>query len=164
MAHILVVCTANICRSPVGAALLRDRLAKRGLGEWVVSSAGTWAQEKRSASQYSVELMADQGLDITRHQAQMIDASHMATADLLLCMEQGHAEALRAEFPEAANKVYLFSEMIDRNYSVSDPYGRSREAYELMAQDLATIIDRGLDKIVALAEANAAGRSATIPR
>lgn len=164
MAHILVVCTANICRSPVGEALLRDRLQKRGLEDWVVSSAGTWAQVKRGASQYSVELMAEQGLDISAHQAQMVEAKHLATADLLLCMERGHAEALRAEFPESADKIYLFSEMVGKKYSISDPYGRSREAYELMVTDLSDIIDQGLDKIVALAEVNAARRSVTNPR
>jgi protein-tyrosine phosphatase len=164
MAHILIVCTANICRSPVGAALLRDRLQKRGLGDWVISSAGTWALEKRGASQYSVELMAEDGLDISDHQAQMIEGKHLATADLLLCMERGHAEALKAEFPMWADKIYLFSEMVDRGYSISDPYGRSREAYELMVKDLSGIIDRGLDKIIALADANAARRDVTNPR
>jgi protein-tyrosine phosphatase len=164
MAHILVVCTANICRSPVGEALLRARLQQRGLGDWLVGSAGTWAQEKRGASQYSVELMADQGLDITAHQAQMIEARHLAAADLVLCMEQGHAEALRAEFPRMADKIHLFSEMVDRGYSISDPYGRSREAYELMVQELNLIIDQGLDKIVSLAKTNAARRSLTNPQ
>jgi protein-tyrosine-phosphatase len=164
MAYILVVCTANICRSPVGAALLRERVQQRGLSDWVVSSAGTWAQERRGASQYSVELMAERGLDITDHQAQMIELEHLAAADLVLCMEQGHAEALRAEFPSEAGKIYLFSEMVGRNYSVSDPYGRSRTAYELMVKDLDGIMERGLDKIINLAEANAAARLATSPQ
>ena len=155
MAEILIVCTANICRSPVGEALLRDRLQKRGLSDWTIKSAGTWAQSKRSASTYSVEIMTEQGLDITDHQAQMIKLSHMKKADLILCMETGHKEALQAEFPPYAKKVYMLSEMVDRNYSISDPYGKSKDSYYRMVNDLTRIFDEGLDTIVEKAEANA---------
>lgn len=155
MPHILVVCTANICRSPVGEALIRDRLRQRGLTDWTVSSAGTWAMQKRGASRNSVLVMQQAGLDITRHMAHMIDENDMRRADLVLCMEVGHAEALRAEFPADAHKVFLMTEMLGRSYSISDPYGRSLPAYEQMAQELTTIVDRGMDRIIELAEANA---------
>lgn len=144
--------------------MLRERLDQRGLRDWVVSSAGTWAQERRGASQYSVELMAERGLDITAHQARMVDRGYLTEADLVLCMEQGHAEALRAEFPDLAGKVFLFSEMVDRGYSISDPYGRSRNAYELMVKDLDDILTRGLDRVISLASANAANRLSTSPQ
>lgn len=155
MAQILIVCTGNICRSPVGEALLQDRLQKRGLSAWLVKSAGTWAQWKRGASQYSVEIMAEQGLDITNHQAEMIDRSHMENADLILCMESGHMEALKAEFPVHKNKVHLLSEMVGKNYSISDPYGQSKDAYYRMVDDLAGIMDEGVDKIIEEAETQA---------
>ncbi|MBK8987454.1 MAG: hypothetical protein IPM39_15485 [Chloroflexi bacterium] len=161
MAHILVVCTANICRSPVAAALLRDRLQKRGLTDWVVRSAGTWAQEKQSASRYSVELTAVRGLDISDHQSEMVGGQHLKAADLVLCMETGHAEALRIEFPGAAHKIYLISEMTGKRYSISDPYGRSRNAYESMVTELADIIDAGLDEIIAKAQAVASTHQPT---
>ncbi len=156
MAEILIVCTANICRSPVGEALLRDRLQKRGLSHWTVKSAGTWAQSKRGASTYSVKIMTEQGLDITGHQAEMIKLSHMKQADLILCMEAGHKEALQAEFPLYAPKVYLLSEMVGQNYSIRDPYGKSKDSYYRMVSALSRIIDEGLDTIVEKAEANAA--------
>jgi protein-tyrosine phosphatase len=164
MAHILVVCTANICRSPVGAALLRANLQKRNLDDWTVSSAGTWAQPAKGASDYSVELMAEQGFDISDHQSVMIESKHLKEADLVLCMETGHAEALRVEFPAEADKIFLISEMVGRKYSVSDPYGRSRSAYETMVKDLAGLISEGSDTIVQLAEDQARQRHATNPR
>ena len=155
MAHILIVCTGNICRSPVAAALLQDRLKKKGLTDWQVTSVGTWAQDKRGASQYSVEIMAEQGLDITGHQAKTIEFAHIKIADLVLCMESGHLEALQVEFPMQAKKVRLLSEMIDRNYSISDPYGRSKDAYYRMVGDVTGIIDGGLDRIIEEVEAQA---------
>ncbi|RMH00795.1 MAG: low molecular weight protein arginine phosphatase [Chloroflexi bacterium] len=155
MPHILIVCTANICRSPVGEALLRDRLQKRGLHDWAVSSAGTWAKQVRGASQYSIQLMAEQGLDISAHQAQMVTAEHLADADLVLCMEVGHAEALKIEFPEYAEKIYLLSEMIGRRFSINDPYGGEIEDYRIMVAELTEIIDEGLDRIIELATRHA---------
>lgn len=156
MAHILIVCTANICRSPVGEAVLRDRLTTRGLDDWTVSSAGTWAQWKRGASEHSVTLMAEQGFDITGHQAKIIELAHMQQSDLILCMESGHVEALKAEFPTYANKVYYFSEMAGQQYSITDPYGGTLKEYQRMTKELTTIIDDGLEKIIALATENAA--------
>lgn len=158
MAEILVVCTGNICRSPVGEALLQDELDKRGLSDWTVRSAGTWAQMQRGASQYSVEIMSERGLDITSHRAEMIEYTHMKNSDLVLCMESGHADALKAEFPIYAKRIFLLSEMIGRNYSISDPYGHSKDAYYRMVDDLIGIIDAGLDKIIEEAERQAALR------
>ncbi|MFO7681082.1 MAG: hypothetical protein R6X34_13625 [Chloroflexota bacterium] len=155
MTQILVVCTANICRSPVGAALLQDRLHQRGITEWQVRSAGTWAQQKRGASQYSVEIMAEQGFDINDHQAEMIELPHMQQADLVLCMESGHVEALKAEFPEHGHKVYLISEMAGMHYSISDPYGQPKDDYYRMVEGLTQVIDTGLDRIIAEAAAHA---------
>lgn len=151
MAHILVVCTANICRSPVAAGLLRDRLRQRGLGQWTVSSAGTWAQIPRGASRNSVEVMRRNGHDISSHRARMIEEEHLASANLVLCMEAGHAEALRAEFPEHAGRVFMISEMVGGNYNIADPYGSDYPEYERMYVSLSEIIDKGMDRIINLA-------------
>lgn len=151
MARILVICTANICRSPVAAALLRDRLRQRGLSDWTVGSAGTWAMAARPASRYSVEVMSRHGYNIADHRATMIDESLLRGADLALTMEDGHAEALRAEFPAQAHKVFMLTEMIGRNYNIPDPYGGPPEEYQRMYDGLMEVIDAGLERIIALA-------------
>ena len=158
MAHILVICTANICRSPVAAALLRDRLHKRGLDDWTVSSAGTWAQMKRGAADNSVRVMDQYGLDIHDHTARMVEKGYLQAADLVLCMEAGHAEALRAEFSRDAYKVFLLTEMVGQSYSIHDPFGEPLVAYQRMAAELENLIDKGMDRIVLLAEENSGRR------
>ncbi len=161
MANILVICTANICRSPVAAALLRDRLRRRGLSDWRVESAGTWAVVARGASRYSVDLMGRYGHDITGHRSRMVTEEHLRQSDLVLTMEIGHAEALRAEFPQEAHKVFMIAEMIGHTYSIADPYGGPLEEYERMAASLTEVIDGGLERIVALAQQNADRRNVT---
>lgn len=158
MATILIVCTANICRSPVAAALLSDRLRRQGLSDWKVRSAGTWAMEPRGASRYSVEVARRDGLDLSRHRATMVDEPHLTNADLVLTMEVGHAEALRAEFPKQAHKVYMLAEMVGHTYNIADPYGGPYEEYERMYEGLTDVIDQGLDRIIELAKENANGR------
>lgn len=156
MPKIVVVCTANICRSPVGEAVLRQRLQRQAAAtgqqtEWQVSSAGTWAERGQLASAYSVELMAEQGLDISDHASQAVDKALVDEADLLLCMETGHAEALRAEFPGQAYKIHLLTEMAGPAYSVSDPYGGTRSDYQHMVDEVTRLIDAGLPRIMELA-------------
>jgi protein-tyrosine-phosphatase len=158
MANILIVCTANICRSPVATALLQDRLRRRGLADWQVSSAGTWAVAPRGASRYSVDVMERAGLDITGHRSQMVEERHLHQADLVLTMEVGHAEALRAEFPGEAHKVFMLAEMIGRSYNIADPYGGPLEEYERMVASLNEVIDAGLERIITLAQQNANGQ------
>jgi protein-tyrosine-phosphatase len=150
--HVLVVCTANICRSPVAEALLRRRLAAAGRGAWQVSSAGTWAEPGRPASRFSGLLMAQQGDTLDQHRSRPVTAALLDDADLILCMESGHAEALRAEFPQQAHKVYLLSEMSGRNYSISDPYGGSLDEYRQMVRDVSAALDAGLPRIIELVE------------
>lgn len=154
MAHILIICTANICRSPVAAALLDDRLQNRGYDSWTVSSAGTWAMTKRGAAHNSQIVSAQYGLDISDHIARMVEESYLKEADLVLCMEEGHVEALMVEFPDQAHKIYPITAMDGPTYSVNDPFGGSLQDYQQMAAELAGIIDGGMNRIIELAEVN----------
>lgn len=155
MPTILLICTANICRSPVAAAILQDRLHKKGVHSWVVRSAGTWAETKRGASRYSIRVMAEQGFDLNNHISHMLEEKDLQEADLVLCMESGHVEALQVEFPTYTQKVFLLSEMIGKRYNINDPYGQDLDTYRHMANEVSQIIDAGLDNIVSLAEQQA---------
>jgi protein-tyrosine-phosphatase len=70
-------------------------------------------------------------------------------------MESGHVEALRAEFPQYGEKIYLFSEMVDKRYDIADPYGKTLPEYEIMARELEQLTTEGLDRIIALAQRHA---------
>lgn len=155
MAHIVIVCTANICRSPLAAAELRRRLHGLGLTDWVVDSAGTWATLSRPPSRFSSQIAQRNGMDISDHRAQSVTTEMMATADLVLCMTANHKEALQLEFSGDADKIYLFSEMIGRRFDISDPYGGPYEGYEEMWVDLNRLLNQGLPRIIELAETHA---------
>ncbi len=155
MPTILFVCTANICRSPVAEALFADWVRRQGLPEpeqpdgWRVLSAGTWAEPGAPASAYSREILAEQGLDLSAHRAQRVEADLMAQADLVLCMTRSHAEALRAEFPQSAKRIVLMSSLGGLSYDVPDPYGGPRRGYEEMVKELRDLVERGGLRVVA---------------
>jgi protein-tyrosine-phosphatase len=155
MPHILFICTANICRSPVAEGILRQRLQAEGLDDYTVSSAGTWAQLRRGAASTSIKLLAEQGIDIGEHRAREVTRGLLEDADLILCMESGHAEALRVEFPEAAERIFLLSEMSDSKHNIKDPYGGPYLGYVKMVDEVSYLIDAGLPRII-----GAAGRFA----
>ena len=161
MAHIVVICTANICRSPLVEALIRRKLAELGHDDWIVSSAGTWATIPRPAARYSQRIARREGLDLSNHIARMVSEEIMMEADLAIVMTKSHKEPLQIEFKEARQRVFLLSEMIDKNYDVVDPYGGPNEGYEDMFVEVSMLIEKGMDKIITLASENAHTRVAT---
>lgn len=86
--RILVVCTANICRSPMGEALLRDRLQAIGVDANVLST-GHLAPGF-AVSRNSVIAMAERGLDIAGRRSVTTSAKHVAGADVILTMGRAH--------------------------------------------------------------------------
>lgn len=134
----LVVCTGNICRSPMGEYVLRDRLADRP--NITVGSAGIGALVGHPADPTAVEIMAEHGIDASAHRARQVDAQMLADTDLVLAMDNTHVRWLHANFPMSRGRVHLIGRWRDRE--VADPYRLPRAAFEqAWADTVATIED-----------------------
>jgi protein-tyrosine phosphatase len=159
MPKILFVCTANICRSPMAAGLFQALLAQRSgdslEGEWQVESAGTWASRGLPAARGAAEAMAQRGIDLADHRSKPVAEEDLRNVDLVLTMTAGQREGIVVEFPFAANRVHLLTEMSGRSYDVPDPYGGSQAQYDACAEELEQLIEAGAALIVALANKNA---------
>jgi protein-tyrosine phosphatase len=123
--HILVVCVGNICRSPMAEALLRREL--RGQDGFTVESAGLGALVGHPASDYSVELMDEMGVDISGHRARQIHPDMVSDADLVLVMEAGHRRAIDDADLTARGKVHRLGEWQDKD--IDDPYRQPKAAF-----------------------------------
>jgi protein-tyrosine-phosphatase len=152
MSGILFVCTGNLCRSPMAAGLLRQRLAREALdSRYEVASAGVWAVDGRPASPDAVAVMAERGIDLCDHVARTVTADDVAAADLVLVMAREHAQMLLNTWPQYDYKVHRLSEMAGKRQDIEDPYGGPIEAYRRCADTIASYIEEGFRRILDLA-------------
>ncbi len=144
---ILFVCSGNICRSAMAAEYARRRLASSGLSHVLVDSAGTLGIEGAPASDEAIEVLRDDGLDLTRHRSRGIGAHDLRTADLVIVMTVGHLEELDLRFPPGAAKRYLLRafepEPSPRGGApdLDDPIGEPIETYREAFAVIRTCVD-----------------------
>jgi protein-tyrosine phosphatase len=137
ISDIVVVCVGNICRSPMGAALLKDRLGADS--DVKVSSAGVGALVGFPADEFAVELMREQGIDIAGHRARQLNQDIIKASDLILVMESGHKAAIDSIDPTARGKVYRIGEW--RDLEIDDPFRQPKEAFAAALG----LIEQGVD-------------------
>ncbi|TDE98943.1 low molecular weight phosphotyrosine protein phosphatase [Occultella glacieicola] len=134
---IAVVCTGNICRSPIGEVVIRDAIADAGLTDAVrVFSAGTgdWHLGE-DADHRALSVLTENGHTLTDHRARRFAPPDFADADLILALDQSHVDALRRLTPDPAaqEKVRLLRSFdADReDDEVADPYYGDRRDFEV---------------------------------
>jgi protein arginine phosphatase len=135
--HVLFVCTGNICRSPMAAAIARDLLARAGRTDVVVSSAGAYALVGEGATDDAMATAEEHGLNLDEHRARQLTAELVADADLVVGMQRAHAEAARRLGAHRA---------ITLEHEIHDPYGCGLEAYRHTWTLLAELIPRVLER------------------
>lgn len=149
MKRVLIVCTGNVCRSPMAMGLLRQRLAQDGLAdEVIVTSAGVYGLDGSAASQPGVDVLAERGIDIGDHRAHTVSRQELVAADLVLVMEEAQRKTLFYSYPDQLVKIFLLSEMSGDYRDVKDPYRRPKEEYERCADELTRLIEDGYPTIL----------------
>jgi protein-tyrosine-phosphatase len=147
--RILLVCTGNICRSPLAAALLERALAERGIDGIAVSSAGTGAWDGAPASEGAYLVGLERGLDLSGHRARLLTRELVDAADLVLTM----ARHLRARVDELGGEghVFVLGEYAGRDgddAEVSDPFGGDLDVYRDTCSELEGLLQAAVDRIV----------------
>lgn len=108
--EVLVVCTGNLCRSPMAEGLLRAHLERRDVVA-TVSSAGSMAWAAPLPTE-AVSVMAALGIDISQHRPRALEAPLIERADLVLGMTRDHVARVRALAPDAADRAFLVAELV----------------------------------------------------
>jgi protein-tyrosine phosphatase len=115
MKNVLILCIGNICRSPMAEGLLKKELADLN-----VQSAGLGALVGHPADPFSVQIMSEQGVDISAHRAQQISSKLIAEADLILVMDKEQKKFVEGRFARSRGKVFRLCER--DNVDIPDPY------------------------------------------
>lgn len=126
--NILVLCTANICRSPLAEGVLRAKL--EGNPEVQVHSAGVAAIVGARAHPVVLDLLRRDKINTMRtHRARQCGLELLRQADLVLVMEQAHLKWLSSAYPQFHGRSFLMGHWHERA-EVPDPIGQPREVFE----------------------------------
>jgi protein-tyrosine phosphatase len=164
--RITVVCLGNICRSPIGEAVLRAKLAAAGLADRVVvDSAGTGDWHLGHPADHRALATLDAAGYPHDHVARQIAPHWMDGIDLLLAMDEANYADLQAMLGDSTDGPELrmmrsFDPALahlpepDSGLSVPDPYYGGPEGFD----EVLRMIEQAADGIV---DGLLAGRLAT---
>jgi protein-tyrosine phosphatase len=140
--RVIVVCTGNICRSPMGEFLLRELFDAAGLGDRVeVDSAGTTSwEEGNPADPRTLAVLRRNGHPEnggSEHLARRFARSWLDERDLILVADSGHLRDLRklARNDEQRARIRLFREFDPEaaatgDLDMDDPWYGDDEAFD----------------------------------
>lgn len=176
----LVVCTANVSRSPLAAALLRNRLVDAP--HVVVDSAGL-KQVRVGVDERAVDAGRALGVDISEHRPHTVTREQIALADLVIGMTRAHVRELVLVDGGSFDKTFTLKELSRRSQAqrdpiaarperwrvalehgrskgdlmgedarddIADPYGRSPSEHQQVAEELANHVSLVVNELLRL--------------
>lgn len=142
--HVLIVCTGNICRSPMGQGLLAHALSAqpeplRGLK---VISAGVAAHAGEPISENSVIALKKAGIDISHVRSQGLTQDLLDNSLAVFGMTESHRSIIRMRARPAPQHLYLFREFLPPPAAkeIGDPYGGPLKLYESCRDEMVEAI------------------------
>ncbi len=150
MTRVLLVCTGNICRSPLAEAVMRRELKDRGISDVAVTSAGTGAWDGAPASEGAYLVALEHGLDLSSHRARLLTRDTVRDADVILTMARHH----RARVDELGGLGYTYvlgeyAGRPSRDAEVADPFGSDLEVYRATFAELDDLVRKVVDRLLA---------------
>lgn len=140
-----MVCTGNICRSPVGEVVLRAKLADAGIDDVVVTSSGTsgWHIGDPMDSRAAASLTR-RGYDGSAHRAQEFRSNWFPERDLVLAMDSGHLSVLlRRGGDGLAVPVELYADV-----DIPDPYYGEDAAFDEVLTQIEKAADHWVERLL----------------
>ncbi len=119
---ILLVCTGNTCRSPMAEGWLRRYFLDEGLADsFEVISCGTTAFSGVPPSEEAIEVMREEGIDISVKRSRPLNDELLFQSDIIFVMTEAHKDYILERAPEVSGKIHILD--------IPDPIGMEKEAY-----------------------------------
>ena len=143
--HLLFVCTANICRSPMAEGLALDYARRRG---WAAEarSAGVMGLVGKDAAANAVRVLREKGIDISGHKSQGVRSDLIDWSDHVLVMELRHAIELRQRYPTQEDKILQLGSF-GGVMEIGDPYGGWRWRFRRSRDEIQRCVEAFMDNL-----------------
>jgi protein-tyrosine-phosphatase/phosphohistidine swiveling domain-containing protein len=148
--NVLLVCMANIDRSPVAQIVFDQMLADERIKGIEVSSRGVAAVDGRPMSQGSQALLLfEDDIYAVDHRSRCLGADDVRAADLILTMERAQAQRVADDYPDAIGKLFVLSRYagVDEFVDIEDPAGQQIDAYYRMKREIHVALNGALKRM-----------------
>lgn len=138
MASILLVCTGNICRSPMAEGFLRAAIERR-LGESSpqVSSAGVYGRRGSRALPETIAAAAERDVDLSEHIVRALLDDDIEKADLVVGMAAEHRDWITRELPSASPKTFTLKQLVRLLEALPDSHAADASPAERLSRRVA---------------------------
>lgn len=94
--RVMMVCTGNICRSPMAEVVLQQQADQAGMDVEVASSAISGWEVGNPIDRRATRVLTEAGYDVPVRGAQKLTVQHMKDYDLILAMTDEHLQAIKS--------------------------------------------------------------------
>ncbi len=149
--NVLIICYANICRSPAAEVIANKYAEQIGLRNVEFDSAG-WHEAFATAVQETQEYVLEMhGIDMGDFKSKVITRDLVEKADLIIGMERYHLLRVRKAFKDLKEKLKgklytltQFNGAERKEWNIPDPYQTGKDNYfRIMG-----IVDMNIKKMV----------------
>ena len=153
--NILIVCSGNICRSPMAEGLLKKKIAELNLESAInVTSAGTLGIVGSSASENAVIAShTEYDVDLSWHESKAVDYDLVTQSNLILSMDKENHHFMVDHYLEELafcklDLIKSYAGIENENMDVSDPVGNDLTEYVKSCHEIAQLVDLCMKRIL----------------